>query len=132
MNYFQTLGLVFGVFSLTAGIALALRPKNFSGGILLRAFPEKRPVWLTVFTLIWLVLCLYSWVFFTQILSAYSFLITLVLTLGLIKAFFMHTQYVHFRKILESLLTTEKVAVLIFSFSAVAVGAGLMVVTLRM
>ena len=91
-----------------------------------RLYPEARPRWIPVTGWAVLALVLWTWVAFMRAVTMENFVVTLVMSLGLLKVTPLVFYYKKAREILLALLA-EPLAFRVVALSSAAVGLGLLV-----
>lgn len=128
MNYFRFLSILLGSLMLASGIGVVLFKSAWEKAFL-KIYPEKRPSWLLFVGGAVLVWVLATWWAFFQAASMFNFVVTLAVSLGLVKAaplIFFYEKSRHFLKILGG----EPLAFRVVMLSSASVGAALLIMGL--
>jgi len=93
MGYFKIVSLLFGVLMILSCTAFYLFPNQYKDLIFRKFCPEKKPSWLMSVVVLTFLLIGFTW--FKQMTDPrqYSWVLTGFLSLGLIKTYFLMTQY---------------------------------------
>ncbi len=107
MNYFQILGIVFGLIAFLKPFYMHLLPWD-ENRFIARAYTRKRPAWIIPVAIFGLLLVGFTWYkeFTTEI--RYSIVISIMFSLTAIKAIFFIFNYQKFQKWVAGLLSSEK------------------------
>lgn len=124
MTYFKILSMALGVWMLFGGAWAAFSMEGLKRFIL-KIYPEFRPRWLPVVGVLVLVLVLWTWAEFVKAASMENFVITLVMSLGLVKVAPMVFFYKKSREFLMALMG-EPLAFRVVVLSSAAVGLALL------
>ncbi len=107
MSYFQVLGFIIGLAAVLKIVLMLLRPQNATDFIA-RAYGEKRPVWVVPVFIITLGLVGYTWYMQFTTNVPYSIVVTVFVSLALLKVFFIVFDYQRFKKKVDATLAKEK------------------------
>jgi hypothetical protein len=124
MTYFKILGIALGTWMALGG-AWAVVSMEGLKRLTLRLYPEVRPRWLPAVGAFMLILVLWTWVEFAKAANMENFVVTLVMTLGLVKVAPMVFLYKKSREFLIALVG-EPLAFRVIALSSAAVGAALL------
>jgi hypothetical protein len=124
MTYFKILSMALGVWMLFGGAWAAFSMEGLKR-LILKIYPEFRPRWLPVVGVLVLVLVLWTWAEFVKTASMENFVITLVMSLGLVKVAPMVFFYKKSREFLMALMG-EPLAFRVVVLSSAAVGLALL------
>lgn len=107
MNYFQGLGIVFGLVAMLKPVYMHLLPYD-ENRVLSKAYSPKRPKWIIPVAILGLALVGFTWVkhFTTDI--PYSLVITLLFSLTAIKALLFIFDYQKFQKWVAGMLADKR------------------------
>ena len=107
MNYFQGLGIVFGLVAMLKPVYMHLLPYD-ENRVLSKAYSRKRPAWVIPVAVLGLALVAFTWVkhFTTDI--PYSLVITLLFSLTAIKALLFIFDYQKFQKWVAGMLADKR------------------------
>jgi len=107
MNYFEILGISFGLLAFLKPFYMHILPWNEMKGIE-KAYAEKRPVWVIPTAIAGILLVAFTW--YKEVTTAipYSIIITLLFSLTLIKAVFFLVDYQKFQKWVSGMLQKER------------------------
>lgn len=124
MDYFHWTSAILGCFML---FSVAFHYTNFSAWsrFYLAWVPEQRPAWLPVFNGVMLGWVLTTYYLLSRQPSAFNFIVSLVVTLGAVKAILFSTQYQLVRKFILALVEKEALARHVAMISSLAIGAAL-------
>lgn len=125
MTYFKILGVVLGAWMALGGTWAAFAGKSLEQ-LTRKVYPEVRPRWMVVAGTIVLVLVLWTWVEFARRASLENFVVTLVMSLALLKAAPMIFFYKKYREFVMALVA-EPLALRVISLSSASIGAALLV-----
>lgn len=125
MIYFRILGVSLGGIMILGGLWVASDPQGWEKRIV-RIYPERRPRWAGLSSLIVLALVLWTWVEFLIRSNAYTFVITLMVSLSFAKILASSLFYTKCREIIFGLFS-EPLALRVVMLSWVAVGAALLI-----
>ena len=107
MSYFQVLGFIIGLAAMLKIILMLLRPQNATDFIA-RAYGEKRPLWVIPVFIITLGLVGYTWYMQFTTSVPYSIIVTVFVSLALLKVLFIVFDYPRFKKKVDATLAKEK------------------------
>jgi hypothetical protein len=94
-----------------------------------RIYPEARPRWMVTVGALVLLLVLWTWVKLMQVVSMENFVVTLVMSLGLVKVAPLVFYYKKSREILMALVA-ETLAFRVVTLSSASIGLALLVMGL--
>ncbi len=129
MNYFEILGISFGLLAFLKPFYMHILPWNEMKGIE-KAYTEKRPAWIIPTATAGILLVAFTW--YKEITTAipYSIIITLLFSLTLIKAVFFLFDYQKFQKWVSGMLNRQKgKQIILVDIGASAFGLLLIVVS---
>ena len=124
MTYFKILSMALGVWMLFGGAWAAFSMEGLKR-LILKIYPEVRPRWLPVVGVLVLTLVLWTWAEFVKAASMENFVVTLVMSLGLVKVAPMVFFYQKSREFLMALMG-EPLAFRVVVLSSAAVGLALL------
>jgi hypothetical protein len=124
MTYFKILSIVLGVWMVLGGAWAAFSVESLKQ-IILKVYPEVRPRWMPVVGAGVLTLVLWTWVEFAKAASMENFVVTLVMSLGLVKVAPMVFFYKKSREFLMALVG-EPLAFRVVVLSSASVGLALL------
>ena len=107
MGYFQLLGFIIGLAAILKIVLMLLRPQNATNFIA-RAYGEKRPLWVVPVFIITLGLVGYTWYMQFTTNVPYSIVVTVFVSLALLKVLFIVFDYQRFKKKIDATLAKEK------------------------
>lgn len=122
MNYFAVLCYVFGAILILTRPAIQFFPKRWNDFELNTAYTEKQPKWVWVVGLIGLVLVGFTWYQHFTAGIANSLVITLILSLTLIKMSQVLFNYKQFRSFVVHVLTENRKKLAVINFAALVLG----------
>lgn len=107
MNYFKTLGIVFGLLAFLKPVYLHLIPWD-ENRFISKAYSEKRPSWIIAVALVGLALVAFTWYKELTTNIRYSLVITLFFSLSAIKAILFIFDYSRFQKWVADMISRDK------------------------
>ena len=125
MDYFKVLSVVLGSWMVLAGVWAVFSMESLKR-LIMKIYPEERPVWMKPVGALVLLLVLWTWVEFIRAVSMENFIVMLVASLGLAKGIPMVFFYKKFRAFLMALIA-EPLAFRVVILSSAAVGLALLV-----
>lgn len=128
MTYFKILSIVLGGWMVFGGAWAAFSMGSLKR-LVVKIYPEERPGWMKPVGALVLVLVLWTWVEFVKNVSMENFVVTLVMSLGLVKVAPLVFYYKKSREFLLALLA-ETLAFRTVVLSSAAVGFALLVMGL--
>lgn len=119
MNFFQVVSIVMGLVSISARLLIHLVPESWNRFELEAVYKTEKPRWIGPLAIASSVLIVYTW--YKQITTdiPYSIILTLLLTLTLLKTFQLVFNYDSFRKFVHKVLVEDRsilVKINIFAF----------------
>ncbi|MBI3009793.1 MAG: hypothetical protein HYY57_02280 [Candidatus Omnitrophica bacterium] len=96
MTYFQCASLILGAMLALGGLWFLVAPGNYRS-LAVRFLPEKRPGWFLLSSLAMLAWVAYSWLRFFEAPGVTAAVVSFILSLTLIKAYFATFRYPDFR-----------------------------------
>ncbi|MFH1799743.1 MAG: hypothetical protein ABH891_02685 [Candidatus Omnitrophota bacterium] len=128
MTYFKILNIVLGAWMVLGGAWAAFSMEGLKR-LTLKLYPEARPRWMPIVGALVLALVLWTWAEFAKAASMENFVVTLVMSLGLVKVAPMVFFYKKSRKFLMALVE-EPLAFRVVVLSSAAVGLALLMMGL--
>lgn len=125
MTYFKILSIALGSWMVLGGAWAAFSVESLKP-LTVKLYPEVRPRWMPAVGTIVLVLVLWTWVEFARAASMENFVVTLVMSLGLVKVAPMVFFYKKSREFLIALVA-EPLALRVIALSSASVGVALLV-----
>ena len=125
MNYFKILSIVLGSCMVLGGVGVVFFVEGLKR-LIAKLYPEVRPRWMPVVGALVLALVLWTWVEFVKAVSMENFVVTLVMSLGLVKVAPLVLYYKKSREFLLALVD-EPLAFRVVVLSSAAVGLALLV-----
>lgn len=107
MNYFQIIGIVFGLAAFLKPFYMHVIPWN-ENKFIAKAYTEKRPGWVMPVALTGLVLIGFTWYQELSTEIRYSMIISILFSLSAIKAIFFIFDYSKFQRWVTGLLSKDK------------------------
>jgi hypothetical protein len=107
MNYFQILGIGFGLIAFLKPIYMHVLPWD-ENSFIAKAYSQKRPSWVIPVAIFGLLLVGFTWYKELTTEIRYSIVITIMFSLTAIKAIFFIFDYQKFQKWVAGLLRSEK------------------------
>jgi len=124
MNYFQILSIVFGAILILTRPAIQFFPKQWNRFELNTAYTEKQPGWVWVVGAFGLLLVAFTWYMHFTTDVPYSLVITLLLSLTLIKTSQVLFNYKHFRAFAVRVLERDRKTLTLINVAALILGLG--------
>jgi len=129
MGYFQCLCFILGAYILVAGLWIVVTPEGYRT-LAKRMMPEKRPGWFTTIGGMWMLFVLWTWWKFLEVQTGPALIVTLILSLSLIKIFAVLFNYGGFRNFAGQFLECPNailrtIAALYISIGAVFIALGM-------
>ncbi len=125
MNYFRVLSIALGAWMLLGGLCVSIFPEGWKR-LVAKLYPEDRPRWMLTAGVAVLFWVLWTWYEFMKAATMENFVVTLVVSLGLVKVAPLVFYYKKSREILMELIR-EPVALRVVMLSTAAVGSALLV-----
>ena len=122
MNYFQVLSIVFGLILILTRPAIQFFPKQWNAFELNTAYTEKQPRWVWYVGIIGLGLVIFTWYMHFAAGIPYSIIITLMLTLTLIKMSQVLFNYKEFRAFAVRVLEKDRKTLTLINIFAIVLG----------
>jgi len=122
MNYFQVLSIAFGLLLILTRPAIQFFPKQWNAFELNTAYTEKQPRWVWYIGLFGLVLVAFTWYKHFTVGVPYSIVITLLLTLTLIKISQVLFNYKQFRAFVVRVLEKDRKTLALINIFALILG----------
>ncbi len=107
MNYFKTLGIIFGLMAFLKPVYLHLIPWD-ENRFISKTYSEKRPSWIVAVALVGLVLVAFTWYMELTTDIRYSLVITLLFSLSAIKAIMFIFDYTRFQNWVAVMINRDK------------------------
>jgi len=108
MNYFKTLGLIFGLIAFLKPFYMHIIPWD-ENKFLEKAYAEKRPTWIAPVAVAGLILVSFTWYMELTTDIPYSIVITLMFSLTAVKALVLIFDYKRFYLWVAGMLSKDKV-----------------------
>jgi len=128
MTYFKILSIVLGSWMVLGGVGAVFFAEDLKARAT-KIYPEARPGWIPAAGLVMLALVLWTWVEFVRSFSMESFVVTLVMSLGLAKVLPMVFFYKKFREFALALMS-EPLALRVVTLSSAAAGLAILIMGL--
>ncbi len=122
MNYFQVLSIVFGLILILTRPAIQFFPKQWNAFELNKAYTEKQPRWVWYIGLFGLGLVAFTWYKHFTAGIPYSLVITLLLTLTLVKMSQVLFNYKQFRAFVVQVLEKDRRTLALINIFALILG----------
>ncbi|MGM0688789.1 MAG: hypothetical protein ACQESO_04305 [Bacillota bacterium] len=122
MNYFQVLSIVFGLILILTRPAIQFFPKQWNAFELNTAYTEKQPRWIWFIGVFGLALVIFTWYMHFTAGIPYSLVITLLLTLTLIKMSQVLFNYKNFRAFVVQVLERKRKTLTLINLFALILG----------
>ena len=127
MNYFQVLSIVFGLILILTRPAIQFFPRQWNAFELNTAYTEKQPRWVWFIGLFGLALVIFTWYMHFTAGIPYSIVITLVLTLTLVKTSQVLFNYKQFRSFVVRVLERDRKTLALINTFALLLGLALLI-----
>jgi len=127
MNYFQVLSIVFGLILILTRPAIQFFPQQWNAFELNTAYTEKQPRWVWFVGLFGLALVILTWYMHFTAGIPYSIVITLVLTLTLVKTSQVLFNYKQFRSFVVRVLERDRKTLTLINTFALLLGLALLI-----
>lgn len=130
MNYFQILGIVFGLIALLKPFYMHILPWD-ENKYISKAYKEKRPVWLVIVGIAGILLVAFTWYQHFALNIPYSIILTILFSLTAVKALMLIFDYKRFQSWVSGMLKKDKgrkivvIDVLVGVFGAAVVAASI-------
>ncbi len=125
MTYFKILSIILGSWMILGGVWAVFGAEGLKR-LIVKCYPEVRPRWIPVVGALVVALVLWTWGEFVRAVSMESFVVTLVMSLGLAKVAPLVFYYKKAREFLLALVG-EPLAFRVVVLSSAAVGLALFV-----
>ena len=122
MNYFQVLSIVFGAILILTRPAIQFFPKQWNAFELNTAYTEKQPRWVWYVGLFGIGLVAFTWYKHFTAGVPYSLVITLLLTLTLVKMSQVLFNYQQFRAFVVRVLEKDRKTLALINVAALILG----------
>ena len=122
MNYFQVLSIVFGLVLILTRPAIHFFPKQWNAFELNTAYTEKQPRWVWLVGLFGIGLVAFTWYKHFTTGVPYSLVITLLLTLTLLKMSQVLFNYKQFRAFVVQVLEYDRKTLALINLAALFLG----------
>lgn len=128
MNYFQVLSIVFGLVLILTRPAIHFFPKQWNAFELNTAYTEKQPRWVWIVGLFGIGLVAFTWYKHFTAGVPYSLVITLILTLTLVKMSQVLFNYKQFRAFVVLVLEKDRKTLNLINLFAFFLGVGCLLI----
>lgn len=125
MEYFKTLSIALGVLMILTRPMMHLLPKQWNEFELNAAYTEKQPMWVWFVGLAGLFLVAFTWYKHYTAGVPNSLVITLVITLTLVKTSQVLFNYSRFREFIVKVLTRDRKTLVAINIGVTVMGAAL-------
>ena len=132
MNYFQVLSIVFGLILILTRPAIQFFPKQWNAFELNTAYSEKQPRWVWYVGLFGLILVIFTWYMHFTAGIPYSIVITLMLTLTLVKMSQVLFNYKQFRAFAVRVLERDRKTLTLINIFALFLGLASLIMGLML
>ena len=122
MNYFQVLSIVFGLILILTRPAIQFFPKQWNAFELNTAYTEKQPRWVWYVGIFGLGLVIFTWYMHFTADVPYSIIITLMLTVTLVKMSQVLFNYKQFRAFVVRVLEKDRKTLSLINLFALILG----------
>jgi hypothetical protein len=122
MNYFQVLSIIFGLILILTRPAIQFFPKQWNAFELNTAYTEKQPRWVWYIGIFGLALVIFTWYMHFTAGIPYSIIITLMLTLTLVKMSQVLFNYKQFRAFVVRVLEKDRKTLALINIFALILG----------
>ena len=127
MNYFQVLSIVFGLILILTRPAIQFFPRQWNAFELNTAYTEKQPRWVWFVGLLGLALVIFTWYKHFTAGVPYSIVVTLLLTLTLVKMSQVLFNYKQFRAFAVRVLERDRKTLTLINIFALILGLALLI-----
>lgn len=124
MNYFQILSFAFGAILILTRPAIQFFPKQWNAFELNKAYTEKQPGWVWFVGVLGLLLVAFTWYKHFTAGVPYSLVITILLSLTLIKMSQVLFNYKQFRIFVARVLEKDRKTLALINIFALLLGIG--------
>lgn len=107
MNYFQILGIVFGIVALLKPFYMHILPWD-ENKYISKAYKEKRPKWLVIVGIVGILLVGFTWYQHFSLNIPYSIILTILFSLTAVKALVLVFDYKRFQSWVSGMLKKDK------------------------
>ncbi|KYC46435.1 MAG: hypothetical protein AMQ22_02134 [Candidatus Methanofastidiosum methylothiophilum] len=107
MNYFQILGLIFGLLALLKPFYMHIIPWD-ENKFIAKTYSEKRPTWILPAAILGLLLVCFTWFMELTTDVSYSILITVLFSLTAIKGLTLLFNYEKFQSFVSGMLSKDR------------------------
>lgn len=128
MNYFQVLSFIFGAILILTRPAIHFFPKQWNAFELNTAYTEKQPRWVWIVGFFGLALIALTWYMHFTAGIPYSIVITLILTLTLVKTSQVLFNYKQFRAFVVRVLEKDRKTLAMINILAALLGVGCLLI----
>ena len=125
MTYIKVLSVILGAWMLLGGLWVSIFPEGWKR-LVTKLYSETRPHWVPFAGAVVLLWALWTWVEFVKAATMENFVVTLVVSLGLVKVAPLVFYYKKSREFLMALMA-EPVALRVMMLSTAAIGSALLV-----
>jgi hypothetical protein len=126
VEYFKFLSIILGAVMILTRPAMHLFPKKWNEFELNTAYTKKQPPWVWYVSIIGLCLVVFTWYKHLTAGVPYSLIITLFITLTLVKTSQVLFNYERFRQFVVNVLTRDRKTLAAINISVLVVGAALL------
>jgi len=127
MNYFQVLSIAFGLILILTRPAIQFFPRQWNAFELNTAYTEKQPRWVWFVGLLGLALVIFTWYKHFTAGVPYSIVVTLLLTLTLVKMSQVLFNYQQFREFVVRVLERDRKTLTLINVFALCLGLALLI-----
>lgn len=131
MGYFKYLSLFFGVYFFLAWTWILIFPQKYKDWGM-RFIPEKRPGWFAPVSWAMFAWVLYTWYLCSRFPSPVSLAVTFILTIMLIKPYYILFKYSDFREFARIFLSAANPIFRVFALFGLALAACFLAMGLTM
>ena len=107
MNYFQILGLIFGLLALLKPFYMHIIPWD-ENKFIAKAYPKKRPAWILPVAVLGLILVCFTWFMELTTDVSFSIIITVLFSLTAIKGLTLLFNYDKFQSVVSGMLSKDR------------------------
>ena len=130
MNYFQTLGLVFGLAAMLKPFYMHVLPWD-ENAFIAKAYAQRRPAWVVPVVVLGLALVAITWYMHLTTDVPYSLVITILFSLTALKGLALLLDYERFQRWVAGMLAKDRGRQVVLIDAAVGVfGLGIVVLAL--
>ncbi|MFO7953145.1 MAG: hypothetical protein R6U91_10150 [Bacillota bacterium] len=124
MNYFEIVSYVFGAIMILTRVAIHLFPEKWNNFELKTAYTENQPRWVWMVGFIGLLLVAFTWYMHFTAGVPYSLVLTILLSLTLVKTYQVLFNYQQFRAFAVRVLERDRKTLALLNIAVLFMGTG--------